>query len=150
MIIDTGILIATGCGIVSTGLGSFFTWFFSKKKYNSEVEGSNIQNMKESLEFYVKLSDDTNKRLIKEIEEHNNEVKTLKQENADLKKELKDQENKFLSMIDDNRKEINLMKNQMLSVYGQVCLNFKCTERKLTKEMPAGKHDKKPNKNENI
>jgi cell division protein FtsB len=46
--------------------------------------------MKESLEFYVKLSDDTNKRLAKEIEEHNNEVKALKQENADLKKELKD------------------------------------------------------------
>ena len=35
-------------------------------------------------------------------------------------------------MIDDNRREINLMKNQMLSVYGQVCLNFKCTERKIT------------------
>jgi hypothetical protein len=45
---------------------------------------------------------------------------------------MKDQESKFVSMIDDNRREINLMKNQMLSVYGQVCLNFKCTERKLT------------------
>lgn len=128
----TGIIISSICGVVATGASSFITWFLSKKKYHSEVEGSNIQNMKESLEFYIKLSDDTNKRLAKEIEEHNNEVKALKQENADLKKELKDQENKFLSLIDDNRKEINLMKNQMLSVYGQVCLNFKCTERKLT------------------
>lgn len=93
--------------------------------------------MKESLEFYIKLSDDTNKRLAKEIEEHNEEVKVLKQENADLKKELKDQENKFLGMIEDNRREINLMKNQMLSVYGQVCLNFKCTERKINTETKA-------------
>lgn len=128
----TGIIISSICGVVATGVSSFLTWFFSKKKYNSEVEGSNIQNMKESLEFYIKLSDDTNNRLAKEIEEHNNEVKALKQENADLKRELRDQENKFLNMIDDNRREINLMKNQMLSVYGQVCLNFKCTERKLT------------------
>lgn len=128
----TGVIISSICGVVATGASSFITWFLSKKKYHSEVEGSNIQNMKESLEFYIKLSDDTNKRLAKEIEEHNNEVKALKQENADLKKELKDQENKFLSLIDDNRREINLMKNQMLSVYGQVCLNFKCTERKLT------------------
>jgi septal ring factor EnvC (AmiA/AmiB activator) len=90
--------------------------------------------MQESLNFYIKLSDDTNKRLAKEIEEHNAEVKELKQENATLKQELKDQESKFVSMIEDNRREINLMKNQMLSVYGQVCLNFKCTERKLTKE----------------
>lgn len=130
----TGIIISSICGVVATGVSSFLTWFFSKKKYNSEVEGSNIQNMRESLEFYIKLSDDTNNRLAKEIEAHNNEVKALKQENADLKKELRDQENKFLNMIDDNRREINLMKNQMLSVYGQVCLNFKCTERKLTKD----------------
>ena len=93
--------------------------------------------MKESLDFYIQLSDDTNKRLAKEIEEHNEEVKALKQENADLKKELKDQENKFLGMIEDNRREINLMKNQMLSVYGQVCLNFKCTERKISTETKA-------------
>lgn len=128
----TTTIIATICGIVTTAASSFITWFLSKKKYHSEVEGSNIQNMKEALNFYIKLADDTNKRLADEIKEHNEEVKALKQENALLKQEMKDQENKFVSMIDDNRREINLMKNQMLSVYGQVCLNFKCTERKLT------------------
>lgn len=133
----TGVIISSVCGVLATGASSFITWFLSKKKYHTEVEGNNIQNMKESLEFYIKLSDDTNKRLAKEIEEHNEEVKVLKQENADLKKELKDQENKFLGMIEDNRREINLMKNQMLSVYGQVCLNFKCTERKISTETKA-------------
>lgn len=128
----TGIIISSVCGVVATAIGSFVSWFLSKKKYISEVESTNIENMKKSLEFYIQLSNDTNSRLVEEIKEHNEEVKELKQENTTLKQALKDQENKFAAMIDDNRREINLMKNQMLSVYGQVCLNFKCTERKLT------------------
>lgn len=128
----TGIIISSVCGVVATAIGSFVSWFLSKKKYISEVESTNIENMQKSLEFYIQLSNDTNSRLVEEIKEHNEEVKALKQENTTLKQALKDQENKFAAMIDDNRREINLMKNQMLSVYGQVCLNFKCTERKLT------------------
>lgn len=128
----TGIIISSVCGVVTTTIGSIVAWFLSKRKYISEVESTNIENMKKSLEFYIQLANDTNSRLAEEIKEHNEEVKALKQENATLKQALKDQENKFAAMIDDNRREINLMKNQMLSVYGQVCLNFKCTERKLT------------------
>lgn len=128
----TGIIISSVCGVVTTAIGSVVSWFLSKKKYISEVESTNIENMKKSLDFYIQLANDTNTRLAEEIKEHNEEVKALKLENTTLKQELKEQENKFVAMIDDNRREINLMKNQMLSVYGQVCLNFKCTERKLT------------------
>ena len=128
----TGIIISSVCGIVTTTIGSIVAWFLSKRKYISEVESTNIENMKKSLDFYIQLANDTNARLAEEIKEHNEEVKALKQENNNLKQALKEQENKFVAMIDDNRREINLMKNQMLSVYGQVCLNFKCTERKLT------------------
>lgn len=128
----TGIIISSVCGIVTTTIGSIVAWFLSKRKYISEVESTNIENMKKSLDFYIQLANDTNTRLAEEIKEHNEEVKALKQENTTLKQALKEQENKFVAMIDDNRREINLMKNQMLSVYGQVCLNFKCTERKLT------------------
>ena len=128
----TGIIISSLCGVVTTTIGSVVAWFLSKRKYMSEVESTNIENMKKSLDFYIQLANDTNSRLAEEIKEHNEEVKALKQENTTLKQALKEQENKFVAMIDDNRREINLMKNQMLSVYGQVCLNFKCTERKLT------------------
>lgn len=128
----TGIIISSLCGVVTTTIGSVVAWFLSKRKYISEVESTNIENMKKSLDFYIQLANDTNARLAEEIREHNEEVKALKQENTTLKQALKEQENKFVAMIDDNRREINLMKNQMLSVYGQVCLNFKCTERKLT------------------
>lgn len=128
----TGIIISSLCGVVTTTIGSVVAWFLSKRKYISEVESTNIENMKKSLDFYIQLANDTNARLAEEIKEHNEEVKALKQENTTLKQALKEQENKFVAMIDDNRREINLMKNQMLSVYGQVCLNFKCTERKIT------------------
>ena len=140
----TGIIISAVCGVITTTVASFVSWFLSKKKYISEVESTNIENMKKSLDFYIQLANDTNTRLAEEIKEHNEEVKALKQENATLKQALKEQETKFVAMIDDNRREINLMKNQMLSVYGQVCLNFKCTERKLTDA------DKPKNKNNNI
>lgn len=138
----TGIIISSVCGVVTTTIGSLVAWFLSKKKYVSEVESTNIQNMQKSLEFYIQLANDTNSRLAEEIKEHNEEVKALKQENTTLKQALRDQENKFVAMIDDNRREINLMKNQMLSVYGQVCLNFKCTERKLTETKNELKDDK--------
>lgn len=138
----TGIIVSSACGVVSTAVCSLVTWFLSKKKYLGEVESTNIQNMQKSLEFYIQLANDTNARLASEIKEHNEEVRILKAENSALKQTLKEQENKFVSMIEDNRKEINLMKNQMLSVYGQVCLNFKCTERKLTDSTPV-----KTNKN---
>lgn len=130
----TEIIVTAICGIVTTAIASLVTWLLSKKKYNSEVDSNNIQNMKESLEFYIKLSDDYNQRLTNEIKAHNEEVKALYKENSELKKEIKEQEKRFDEKIMANQREITLMKNQMLSVYGQVCLNFKCTERKLTKE----------------
>jgi septal ring factor EnvC (AmiA/AmiB activator) len=130
----TSIIVTAICGIVTTAVASLVTWLLSKKKYNSEVDGNNIKNMQESLGFYVRLADDYSNRLAEEIKDHNEEVKLLKQENAELKKELKEQEKKFDQKIEANQREINLMKNQMLSVYGQVCLNFKCVERKLTLE----------------
>lgn len=133
----TGIIISSLCGVVTTTIGSIVAWFLSKRKYISEVESTNIENMQKSLDFYIQLANDTNARLAEEIKEHNEEVKALKQENNTLKQALKDQENKFVAMIDDNRREINLMKNQMLSVYGQVCLNFKCTARQLTEDVES-------------
>lgn len=131
--IDTGLLIATGCGVLSTGMASFFTWLFSKRKYNSEVDSNNIENMQKSLDFYIKLSDDYKSRLDVEIQSHHDEVDELRKENAELKKEMREQEKKFNDMFLAQQKEISAMKNQMLSVYSQVCLNFKCVERESVK-----------------
>lgn len=61
--IDTGIIITGAVGIVTTIASSFVTWLFSRKKYNTEVEHNNIENMEGSLAFYEKLSDSNNKIL---------------------------------------------------------------------------------------
>lgn len=57
-------VIITGCiGLVTTLVSGWTSWFFARKKYNSEVDNNLIENMQESLEFYQKLSDDNKKRL---------------------------------------------------------------------------------------
>lgn len=85
------IFITLATAIGSSGITGFFTWFFARRRYNSEVDSQVITNMKESLEFYKTLSDDNKVRLDevlaqnKEILEQNAEL--LKQ-NAELKKEV--------------------------------------------------------------
>lgn len=92
-------------GILTTIISGFSGWFFTKKKYNAEVDNNLINNMQESLEFYKSLADDNKRRL--------EEVLT---ENADLRKEvtdLREQVSKLTSalaeyglrkLIDDNPK----------------------------------------------
>ena len=71
--IDIGILITGGIGIVTTVASGFTSWFFTRKKYNSEVDNNVIQNMKESLDFYKQLSDD-NKGRLEEILKRNDRL----------------------------------------------------------------------------
>jgi len=69
--------IAILAGAITTFASSFTTWFFTKKKYNAEVDNNLISNMQESLEFYKSLADDNKERL-----------ETVLQENAELRKEI--------------------------------------------------------------
>ena len=57
-VIITGLI-----GFISTIVSGWVTWFFTRKKYNAEVDQTLVQNMKESLDFYKKLSDDNRDRL---------------------------------------------------------------------------------------
>lgn len=79
--IDSGILITSLIGIITTFASGWSAWFFARKKYNSEVDNNLINNMKESLEFYKKLSDDNTQRLqetLKRSENLEEEVKELR------------------------------------------------------------------------
>lgn len=78
-------------GVIATITSSFASWFFTKRKYNTEVDGSIISNMQESLEFYKALADDNKERL-----------DTVLQENAELRKEvaeLREQVSKLTSAL---------------------------------------------------
>ena len=66
-------------GVFSTIISAFTSWFFTKKKYNAEVDNNLISNMQDSLEFYKALADDNKSRLDEVLSE-----------NADLRKQVAD------------------------------------------------------------
>lgn len=75
--IDWGIIITGAVGIVT----NFVTWFLARRKYNTEVDSNEIENLKKSLEFYENIVKDNNKKLAFYIDlaEHNRvEVYRLK------------------------------------------------------------------------
>lgn len=106
--IDIGILITGGIGIVTTVASGFTSWFFTRKKYNSEVDNNVIQNMKESLDFYKQLSDD-NKGRLEEILKRNDR---LEERNDALEKEIRD------------------LRNKMFDLMSSICIDMTCQLRK--------------------
>lgn len=80
--IDWGIIITGVVGIIATIVSGWVSWFFARKKYNSEVDSNLINNMKNSLDFYEKLSTDNRERL-EEVLKRNTE---LEQEVEELRK----------------------------------------------------------------
>ena len=61
--IDVGILITGAVGLVTTVVSGWTSWFFARKKYNTEVDSNEIENLKKSLEFYESIVKDNNKKL---------------------------------------------------------------------------------------
>lgn len=82
--INADILITGGIGLATTIISGWTSWFFARRKYESEVDHNLIENMESSLEFYKKLSDDNRTRL-EEMAERN---KTLENELQELRKQV--------------------------------------------------------------
>lgn len=105
--VDLGILITGGVGVITTVISGWTSWFFARRKYNSEVDNNLIENMQQSLEFYKKLSDDNKNRL--------DEV--LKR-NAELEQEIRD------------------LRKQMFSLMNSICTDLTCQLRKRNLNLP--------------
>ena len=107
-------VIITGvAGLITTVVGAWVSWFFARKKYNSEVDNQLITNMKESLDFYKQLSDDNRQRLTEVLEQNkeilNQNAQLLEQNNrleAEVKS-LKKQLDELNSRIKDTRRKKN-------------------------------------------
>ena len=61
--IDSSTLITGGIGLLATVVSGWASWFFTRKKYNTEVDSNEIENLKKSLEFYENIVKDNNKKL---------------------------------------------------------------------------------------
>ena len=100
MIMDISILITGGVGLLTSIISSWTTWFFTRKKYNSEVDLNLVEKMEKSLEFYKSLSDD-NKNRLEEITERNNELE----------------------------KEVQELRKQVLNLTMNICMDLTCSHR---------------------
>ena len=109
------------CGLITTVGGSFATWFFTRKKYNSEVDSQVIANMKESLDFYKKLSDDNKARLEEVLEGQ----KTLRAENAKLLEETQASRAENAKLQED----VNDLRDEVTTAMKTICYDFSCSHR---------------------
>lgn len=76
---------------ITTIIGPIITWLLARKKNAAEVDGNVIANMKESLDFYKQLSDDTRQRLDDALTRLNSALKRndeLEQKINDLQKQI--------------------------------------------------------------
>lgn len=71
-------------GVVTTFLSGFTSWFFTRKKYNSEVDNAVINNLKDAVNTYKLICDD-NKRT---IEEYIKGKDQLEEEIKDLRRQV--------------------------------------------------------------
>lgn len=80
-------LIIAGIGFLTTITSSWLSWFLTKRKYNTEVDNNVIENMKQSLDFYMRLSDDNKARLDEALKRNDaleDEVRELRKQVYDL------------------------------------------------------------------
>lgn len=122
--LDGGILITAIIGTISTIVSGWVSYFFTRKKYNSEVDLNLIEKMQGSLDFYMKLSED-NKRILDE---------TLTKLEASEKRN---------NALED---EIRELRNQLFTIMTQICTDLSCNARKAysdKKVKPTKKEEKK-------
>lgn len=105
------VIILVITNIISPIITSYVTWAQAKKKYYSEVDSNEINNMKQCLEFYKALSDDNKNRLNEMI-----------QSNAQLQREMAD------------------LKSQMLQLTMNICMDMTCKKRVLSDQIQNNRY----------
>lgn len=103
--IDVGILITGGIGLVTTVVSSWTSWFFARKRYNTEVDSNEIENLKKSLEFYESIVKDNNKKL-----------------------------QFYIDLAENNRIEVYRLKGVIHRLLNNSCLDGECIKREFYTE----------------
>ena len=104
-------------GIVSTVIGSWASWFFTRKKYNSEVDNTVISNLQEAVNTYKIICDDLR-----------NNLKTTLENNA----AIMEKNNKLEDEIRDLRKQVN-------ELTMSICYDLTCSARQRMARTPQSK-----------
>lgn len=93
-------LIIAGIGVLTTVISGWTSWFFARKKYNTEVDHNYLENLEKGLETYDSI-----------IAHNKNEIEYLMKENHEL------------------REEIAELRKQMLNLTMNICMDLTCARR---------------------
>lgn len=118
MIFDWGIILTGIIGLVSTIVGSWSSYIFTKRKYNAEVDGAKIDNLKQIIDIQNEQIKNLSERLDIVLDRN----KQLEQEVVDVRRQM-----------------FNLMSN--------ICLDLTCSHRltEVSKKRKGPKEmDKEP------
>lgn len=97
---ELDVLITGGIGLVTSIASAWTSWFFARKKYNTEVDGNYIENLQRALATYDSI-----------IEHNKKEIEHLMVRNDELEKEVSE------------------LKKQMLDLAMNICMDFGCKVR---------------------
>lgn len=103
--ISEDVLITGGAGLITTIVSGWVSWFFTRRKYNTEVDSDEIENLKKSLEFYENIVKDSNKKL-----------------------------QFYIDLAEDNRIEVYRLKGVIHRLLNNSCLDGGCIKRKFYTE----------------
>ena len=96
----------TGIVTLGTNLATgIVTWLLARRKYNTEVDSNEIENLKKSLEFYEDIVKDNNRKL-----------------------------QFYIKLAEDNRVEVYRLKNIIHKLLNNSCLDNVCTKRQFYTE----------------
>ena len=74
-------IVITLTGLFCTLVSSIVTFTLTKRKYNTEVDSQQIQNMSNSFEIYKKIMEET-------VETQNRKIEMLQKENDNLRQQI--------------------------------------------------------------
>ena len=103
--VDLGVIITGAIGLATTVVSGFSSWFFARRKYNTEVDSNEIKNLKDSLEFYESIVKDNNKKL-----------------------------QFYIDLAENNRVEVYRLKGIIHRLLNNSCLDDGCIKRKFYTE----------------
>lgn len=93
----------TGIVTLGTNLATgIVTWLLARRKYNTEVDSNEIENLKKSLEFYEDIVRDNNRKL-----------------------------QFYIKLAEDNRVEVYRLKGIIHRLLNNSCLDNVCTKRQF-------------------
>lgn len=97
---ETNTIIVGIIGLISTVISGWTSWFYTRKKYNAEVDGNYIKNLEKAIKTYDAI-----------IKHNRDEIEYLSQQNDEL------------------RKEVEELRKQVLTLTMNICMDLTCGRR---------------------